>query len=154
MGRTVAHLGNLPARMNLFTGMSTNEILSTAFTFLLFGFYVTLIAVALGAFYVTSRPREGRVRTAAMWHFWAVILTMVSIVSTVWAAPAQKSFLDDDTVSRLFPFDAITSFDLAWRFPKVIIGFLVALLAILSILIGIVRGRMQKRAWQEEQLAA
>ena len=137
--------------MNLFTGMSTNEIISAILAFVLFNGFVIVEAVALGAFYVTSRPRAGRVRSAAAWHLVAMVFGMLAVISTVWAAPAQKSFLDDATVSNLFPF---FQGDLSWRFWKVLIGCAFAAVAILCIIIGLVRGRAQKRLWQEEALTS
>ncbi|MGI8847756.1 MAG: hypothetical protein ACR2GX_05765 [Candidatus Dormibacteria bacterium] len=136
--------------MNLFTGLSTNQVISAILTFLLFGGYVTLQTLTLGAFYVTSRPHKGRVRTAAAWHLVAGGFTLLAIISTVWAAPAQKSFLDDETTSQLFPID---HFDLSWRFTKVEIGLVFAAIATLSMIIGVLAGRAQKRRWREEALA-
>ena len=135
--------------MNLFTGMSRNEIISAVLAFVLFNGFVVVEVIALAAFYVTSRPRAGRVRTAAMWHLTAVVFGMLALITTVWAAPAQKSFLDDATVSVLFPFG---QGDLSWRFAKVLIGIAFAVAAIVCITIGILQGRAQKRLWQEEAL--
>lgn len=133
--------------VNGLTGLSGNEELSLLFAFLLFNAFVVIEAVALGAFYVTSRPRGGRVRTAAVWHLIAAFFGMLAIIATVWAAPAQKSFLDDDTVSQLFPFG---HFDLSWRFWKVILGVLFAAIAVLCIIAGVLQGGAQKRRWQRE----
>lgn len=137
--------------MNWLTGLSQNEIISLVLAFLLFNGFVIIEAVALGAFYVTSRPREGRVRSAAAWHLVAAVFAMLAIIATVWAAPAQKSFLDDATVSHLFPFG---EGDLSWRFWKVLIGVGFAGIAVVCIAIGLVQGRSQKRRWQEEALAS
>jgi hypothetical protein len=138
--------------MNLFTGMSRNEIISAVLAFLLFNGFVIIEVIALAAFYSTSRPRAGRVRSAAIWHLIASVFAMLAIITTVWAAPAQKSFLDDDTVSDLFPFNGLGHLD--WRFTKVIIGAVFAGIAILCIAIGVVQGRAQKRRWQDEALLA
>ena len=48
--------------------MTDHEIVSAILMFVLFNFYVVLLAGALVAFYVSSKPRRGRVRTAALWH--------------------------------------------------------------------------------------
>ena len=123
--------------MNLFTGMTDRQILSVALTFILFNFYVVLEVVALASFYVTSRPRRGRVRTAAIYHAVAGAILMLSFVSTVWAAPAEKSFIDPDHGEKLFAGD---------RFTKVVIGLVFAAVAVLCMLVGGAVAARQRRA--------
>ena len=123
--------------MNLFTGMTDRQILSSVLMFVLFNGYVVLTVVALAAFHVTSRPRRGRVRTAALWHFAALLLLMVSFISCVWAAPAEKSFIDPNNNDALFAGD---------RFIKVCVGLAFAAAAVACMLAGFITGARQKRA--------
>jgi hypothetical protein len=106
--------------VNLFTGMTDRQIISAVLMFALFNLFAICEAGALAAFYISSRPaRGGRVRTGSLLHIVAGLLFFVALVSTVWAAPAEKSFVDNGT---MFSGD---------RFVKVIIGlaFMVAGLA-------------------------
>jgi uncharacterized membrane protein len=129
--------------MNLFTGMTDREILSVALTFVLFNVYVVLEVVALAAFHVTSRPRRGRVRTAALFHALAALLFMVCFVTLVWAAPAQKAFIDPNNGEQLFAGE---------RFTKVIIGLVIAALGVATMIVGVVVGARQKRRIAEEAM--
>ena len=131
--------------INGFTGLTNTQIFSFLFMFLLFNFYVVLMAVSLAAFYLTSKPRHGRVRSAAIWHFIATCLVMLAFVSTVWGAPAEKSFLQDGS----------TNLGIGGRFVSLIIGFvLFALPAMGCIMIGFLHGIRQKRELREEAFAA
>ena len=109
--------------MNLFQGMTNHEIVSSLLGFLLFNGYVVLLVIALSAFWVTSRPRRGRVRVAALWHIAAAFSIMWSFVSTVWAAPVEKSFLDADQ-------QPLEPFFQGVRFQKVVIGLAFAALGL------------------------
>src|SRR5690349_10998616 len=80
--------------MNLFSGMTDHEVVSSILEFALFNAFVVLEVVALAAFYVASRPRRGRVLTASLWHALAAVVFMMCLISTVWAAPAEKSFIN------------------------------------------------------------
>jgi hypothetical protein len=81
--------------MNFFTGMTDRQIISAIVMIALFSFYAMLVAASLAAFYISSKPsRGGRVRTAALWHLAGTICFMFALVTTVWAAPAEKSFVD------------------------------------------------------------
>jgi hypothetical protein len=111
--------------------------------FILFNGYVVLEAAALAAFYVTAKPRHGRVRTAAIWHFYAACLLMVSFISTVWGAPAEKTFLGD-----------ATHLGIGQRAIMIFVGMAIAGVALLCMLIGFVAGGRQKRALREEVYAA
>ena len=136
--------------MNLFTGLTNDQILSFGLTFMLFNGYVVMVAVSLAAFYVVSKPRRvaggsGGVRTAAIWHFIALLWFMLAIVSTVWAAPAEKSFVSD----------AGTLFDLGDpRFQKILIGVAFAGLGVGCLLVGFVLSGRQKRAAREAAYSA
>lgn len=134
--------------MNLFAGLTDHEIVSTLLGFLLFNGYVVLLAIALAAFWVSSRPRRGRVGTAPIWHFIAALWVMLSFVSMVWAAPVEKSFLDADGHPLTEPF-----FQGA-RFEKVIIGLCFAAVAVLCMIIGAVQSGKQKRAAAQQALRA
>src|SRR5438874_9704031 len=88
-----------PFSISGFTGLTTAQIISFLLMFVLFNFYVVLEAASLVAFYVTAKPRHGTVRTAAVWHFAATLLLLVSFISTVWCAPAEKTFIGGDPTS-------------------------------------------------------
>ncbi len=124
--------------MNLFTGMTDHQIVSSILGFLLFNAYVVLLVISLAAFWVTSRPRRGRVRVSAIWHVVGSFWMMWAFISTVWAAPVEKSFIDADQVSEPF-FQGV-------RFQKVIIGLLFAAVAVACMLIGAVRAGREQRA--------
>jgi len=128
--------------MNLFTGMTNAEIVSLALAFVLFNFYVVLEAAALAAFYFASRPHRGQVRSAAIWHVIAAFLFMMSLVSTVWAAPAEKSFVNE-TGSSLGTTD---------RFVKVVVGLIFAAIGITSMVVGLTATSRQRRAAQQRAL--
>jgi branched-subunit amino acid ABC-type transport system permease component len=133
--------------MNLFTGMTDHEIVSSILGFALFNGYVVLLAISLAAFWATSRPRRGRVRVAALWHMLATVLLMVSFISTVWAAPVEKSFIDADQ-------QPLEPFFQGVRFQKVLIGLGVAAVAVLLMIVGAVQAGRQKRAVAQQALHA
>jgi hypothetical protein len=130
--------------MNLFTGMTNHEVVSSFLGFLLFNGYVVLLVISLAAFWVTSRPRRGRVRVSAIWHMVAALWMMLAFISTVWAAPVEKSFVDADQAAEPF-FQGV-------RFQKVIIGLLFAAVAVACMLIGAVRAGREKRAAAQRAL--
>ncbi|HEY6377861.1 MAG TPA: hypothetical protein VI316_01645 [Candidatus Dormibacteraeota bacterium] len=131
--------------MNLFTGMTDHEIISALLMFALFNLYVMLLAAALVAFYVSSKPRRGRVRTAALWHMGAAVVFLFCLITTVWAAPAQKSFIDADLAETFFKGE---------RFQKVVIGLVAAVVGVGMIIVGLVRGSRQRREAAQEALLA
>ena len=88
--------------MNLFSGMTDHEVVSSILEFALFNAFVVLEVIALAAFYVTSRPRRGHVLTASLWHMSAAIVFMLCLISTVWAAPAEKSFINSSLSDEPF----------------------------------------------------
>jgi NADH:ubiquinone oxidoreductase subunit 6 (subunit J) len=132
--------------MNLFQGMTNHEVVSSILGFALFNGYVVLLVISLAAFWVGSRPRRGRVRTAALWHLGAALWLMLAFVSTVWAAPVEKSFINADAPGE--PFLA------GERFGKVVIGLAFAAAGVLCMIVGAIRGGRQKRAEAQNALLA
>ncbi|MFN2452003.1 MAG: hypothetical protein ABR541_06600 [Candidatus Dormibacteria bacterium] len=136
--------------MNLFKGLTSYQILSFVLTFVLFNGYVVLVAASLASFYVVSKPRRmasgsGVVRTAAVWHVVGLVFFMLAIISTVWAAPAEKSFVSE--AGRLFDVSDP-------RFQKILIGVLFAAVGVGSMVVGFVGGGRQKRAAREAAYGA
>lgn len=128
--------------INGFGGLTTTEIFSFFMVFIIFNFYAMLMAASLAAFYVTSKPRHGRVRRAAVWHFIATLWLMLAFVSTVWAAPAEKTFISSGT-----------SLGIGAAALRAFIGFGFAGIAILCMLIGLVQGAKERRVMREEAYA-
>lgn len=134
--------------MNLFAGMSNHQVISTILEFALFNLFVGLEAVALAAFYVTSRPRRGRVLTASLWHVGAAVVFMMCFISTVWAAPAEKSFINSSASDEPF-------LDLSdARVQKVVIGLAFAAVGIALMAIGAIHGRAQRRRMARDAVLA
>lgn len=121
--------------MNLFTGMTDRQIISAVLAFVLFNLWVLLEAGALAAFYVSSRPsHRGRVRTASGWYLVAAFCFMWSLISTVWAAPAEKAFVDAN--GTMFAGD---------RFFKVIVGLAIMVVGLFFMVVGALANAAQKR---------
>jgi TRAP-type uncharacterized transport system fused permease subunit len=96
MGSTaVPVLGDNAFAINGFTGMTHNQIVSFFIVGGITTLYSVLIAASFVAFYSSTKPRNGRVPRAALWHMFAMLLFMFSVVTLIWAAPAEKSFFDD-----------------------------------------------------------
>ena len=93
LGSLVAVNNPFPFSISGFTGLTTAQIISFFIVFVIFNAYVVLTVIALVAFYFTSKPRHGVVRTAAIWHFIAVLWMLFAFMGTVWGAPAEKTFL-------------------------------------------------------------
>ncbi len=129
--------------INGFGGLPVTEIFSFFMMFIIFNFYAMLLTASLAAFYVSSKPRHGRVRRAALWHFIASLWVMLAFITTVWAAPAEKSFIANTG----------TSVALADRAHSAFIGFGFAFVAILCMLIGFMQGARQRREIREEAYA-
>jgi len=130
--------------VNLFTGMTDRQIISAVLMFALFNLWVILEAAALGAFYVSSRPsRGGRIRTASAMYLVAAFWFLWSLISTVWAAPAEKSFVD--TNGTMFAGD---------RFTKVIVGLVLMVIGLGSMLMGAVMNASQKREAARQSLVS
>jgi hypothetical protein len=121
--------------INGFTGLTNPNIVSFFIVFVIFNGYAMLEAAALAAFYVTSKPRHGRIRTAAIWHFIASLWLLMALISTVWGAPAEKTFIGASG----------TDFGIGQRAINVFIGFGFAAIAVLCMLIGFAQGSRQKR---------
>ena len=134
--------------MNLFSGMTDHEVISAILAFALFNAFVVLEVIALAAFYVASRPRRGRVLTASLWYIGAAIVFMVCLISTVWAAPAEKAFIDAAVPDEPF-FNRSAD-----HFQKVIWGGGFALLGITLMVAGALHIGMQRRRLAEEELYA
>jgi hypothetical protein len=129
--------------MNLFTGMSDRQIISAVLMFALFNLFAMLEAASLAAFYIASKPsRGGRVRTSSLLYLVASLLFMLSLVSTVWAAPAEKSFVENGT---MFAGD---------RFTKVIVGLVFMVLGLVVMVAAAVAGAAQKREAQRQALVS
>lgn len=126
--------------MNLFTGMTSNQILSVLFMGALFTGFALLEAAALAAFYVASKPRHGRVRTGAVWHFIAALVLMMCFVATVWAAPAEGSFVNND---QMFTGD---------RFGKVLWGVGFAVVGLFFMVVGALVSGKQRREIAQQAL--
>ncbi len=130
--------------MNLFTGMTERQIWSAVLMIGLFTLYALCVAASLAAFYISSRPtRGGRVRTGALLHIVAMLLFMVSVISTVWAAPAEKAFVD--TNGTMFSGD---------RFVKVVVGVVFMVLGLVTMAIGGAVTGMQKREAARQSLVS
>ncbi|HEY8674747.1 MAG TPA: hypothetical protein VIO13_02100 [Candidatus Dormibacteraeota bacterium] len=125
--------------INGFAGMRTAEQLSFWFAFILFNGYVMLEAVSLAAFYFAARPRAGRPNPAAIWYFIASLWVVMAFITTVWAAPAEKAFLNDSG----------SSLGVGTRTIKVFIGLAFAGVAVTCLLIGAVETARRKRAAQQ-----
>ena len=109
----------------------------------LFSLYAMLMAASMAAFYIASRPsRGGRVRTASLWHLGGTFWFLWAAISTVWAAPAEKSFVDNGT---MFTGD---------RFTKVIVGLVFMVLGIISMIVGGIAAAAQKREAARQSLAS
>jgi hypothetical protein len=87
------------------------------------------------------------VRVAALWHMAAMVMIMISFISTVWAAPVEKSFIDADQ-------QPLEPFFQGARFQKVLIGLAFAAVAVFFMIMGAVRAGQQKRAAAQKALHA
>lgn len=115
--------------MNLFSGMSHNQILSFVIVGGVATAYIGLMAMAIVTFWITSKPHGGRVPKSAIWQIVAVLWFMMSVVTLVWAAPSEKSFFDD-----------------AQRFGAMIDGFIFAAIGVVCIVLGGVLSRAHIKA--------
>jgi len=130
--------------MNLFTGLTDRQDISAVLMLVLFTAFAMCEAAALAAFYVSSRPtRGGRVRTGSLWHIVAGLMFLVSVISTVWAAPAEKSFVDAN--GTMFSGD---------RFVKVLVGIAFMLIGLACMVVGAIVTGAQKRESARQSLAS
>jgi hypothetical protein len=134
--------------MNLFTGMTDHEVISSILEFALFNAFVVLEVVALAAFYVASRPRRGRVLTASLWYVLAAVVFMLCLISTVWAAPAEKAFIDATQIDEPF-FNRSAD-----HFQKVIWGAGFAFLGVVLMMVGAFHSGLQRRRIAQHELLA
>jgi hypothetical protein len=133
-----------PFSISGFTGLTAAQIISFFIAFVIFNAYVVLTVIALVGFYFTAKPRHGVVRTAAIWHFIAVLWMMLAFIGTVWGAPAEKTFLSTNSLATLgIGQRAINEF--------ISMGF--AFIAVVCMTIGFARASAQSRAIREEALA-
>jgi hypothetical protein len=135
----LAASGSNAFAINGFAGMPGAEQLSFWLSFILFNMYVGLEVVCLAAFYFASRPRSGLPNPAAIWYFIAALWVVMAFITTVWAAPAERSFLDDSA-----SFVAVGT-----RTVKVFIGLAFAAVAVACLLLGAVETARRKRAAEQ-----
>jgi NADH:ubiquinone oxidoreductase subunit 6 (subunit J) len=141
----VAITNPFPFSISGFTGLTAAQIISFFIVFVIFNAYVVLTVIALVGFYFTSKPRRGKIRTAAIWHFVAILWMLAAFVGTVWGAPAEKTFLGGTGLATLgIGQRAINEF--------ISMGF--AFIALVCMAIGFARAASQNRAIREEALAA
>lgn len=124
--------------------MSDHQIVSVILDFALFNLFVGLEVAALAVFYVSSRPRRGRVRSAAIWYINAAVIFVLCLISTVWSAPAQKAFIDADQKGE--------PYFQGERFQKVIIGLAFAAVGVACMAIGAYGTSRQRRTAAREAL--
>ena len=122
--------------INGFAGLTGAQQLSFWLSFILFNGYVGLEVVCLAAFYFASRPRSGSPNPAAVWYLIAALWVVMSFITTVWAAPAEKAFLDDSGTYIAVGTKAI----------KVFIGLGFAAIAVICLLIGAMETARHKRS--------
>lgn len=122
--------------INGFAGLRSAQQLSFWLTFILFNGYVVLEATSLAAFYFAARPRAGAPNPAAIWYFIAGLWVVMAFITTVWAAPAEKSFLDDSG----------TFLAVGTRTMKIFIGMGFAGVAVVCLLVGAVETARRKRS--------
>jgi hypothetical protein len=122
--------------INGFAGLTGSQILSFWLSFLLFNGYVVLEAAALATFYFAARPRSGHPNPAAIWYFIAALLVVISFITTVWGAPAEKAFLDDSG----------TYLAVGTKAVKIFIGIGFAAVAVMFMAIGALETARRKKA--------
>jgi hypothetical protein len=131
--------------MNLFTGLTNRQIISAVLMFGLFNLFALCEAAALAAFSISSRPsRRGRVRTGSLLHLVGAFFFMWSMIATVWAAPAEKSFVDGNG----------TMFAGSRFFGGVIPGIVFMVFGLTSMLAGAMVTSAQKREAAQQSLAS
>ena len=122
--------------INGFAGLTGAQILSFWLSFILFNGYVALEATALATFYFAARPRHGHPNPAAIWYFIAALLVVISFISTVWGAPAEKTFLDDSG----------TYLAVGTKAVKIFIGIGFAAVAVMLMMVGALETARRKKA--------
>jgi hypothetical protein len=122
--------------INGFAGLTGAQQLSFWLSFILFNGYVGLEVLCLAAFYFAARPRSGSPNPAAVWYFIGALWVVMAFITTVWAAPAEKAFLDDTG----------TFIAVGTRTIKVFIGLGFAAIAVMCLLIGVLETARRKRS--------
>jgi hypothetical protein len=145
LGSLIAVNNPFPFSISGFTGLTTAQIISFFIDFVIFNGYVVLMVIAMAGFYFTAKPRHGVVRTAAIWHFFAVIWMLMAFIGTVWAAPAEKTWLVLNSLSQL---------GISQRGINAFISMAFAFIAVVCMAIGFAGAARQNRAIREEVLAA
>ena len=143
LGSLLAVNNPFPFSISGFTGLTTAQIISFFIVFVIFNAYVVLMVIALVAFYFTSKPRHGVVRTAAIWHFVAVLWMLMAFIGTVWGAPAEKTFLGGT---------GLATFGIGQRAINEFISMGFAFIAVVCMGVGFARGSRQNRAIREKVL--
>lgn len=132
------------APMRLFSGMTDRQIWSAVLMIALFSFWAMCEAAALAAFWISSRPsRGGRVRTGSLWHLVGGFWFLWSLIATVWAAPAENTFVDPH--GTMFVGD---------RFTKIIVGLVFMVFGFICMAVGGVVTSNQKREAARQSLSA
>ena len=145
LGSLVAVNNPFPFSISGFTGLTTAQIISFLIDFVIFNGFVVLMVIAMVSFYFTAKPRHGTTRTAAIWHFYAVLWMLAAFVATVWGAPAEKTFLGGTGLGTL---------GIGQRAINAFIGIGFAVIAMVCMGIGFALASKQNRAIREEVLAA
>jgi hypothetical protein len=145
LGSLIAVTNPFPFSISGFGGLTTAQIISFFIDFVLFNFYVVLMVIAMASFYFTSKPRHGVVRTAAIWHFFAVIWMLMAFIGTVWAAPAEKTWLTLNSLAQN---------GISQRGINAFISMGFAFIAVVCMAIGFAGASRQNRAIREKVLAA
>ena len=146
LGSLLAVNNPFPFSISGFTGLTTAQIISFFIVFVIFNAYVVLMVIALVAFYFTSKPRHGVVRTAAIWHFVAVLWMLMAFIGTVWAGARRE----DLHLCQL----RLATLGIGQRAINEFISMGFAFIAVVCMAIGFARGSVQNRAIREEVLAA
>jgi hypothetical protein len=129
-------MNNNAFAINGFTGMTHNQIISFFIVGGVTTLYCVLLAAAFVAFYSAAKPRHGHVPKSALWHMVAMLAFMFSVVTLVWAAPAEKSFFDDPAKTH-----------------NMIIGLVIAAVGVLFMVFGAAGTAMSKQARRDQALS-
>jgi hypothetical protein len=145
LGSLLAVTNPFPFSISGFGGLTRAQIISFFIVFVIFNAYVVLIVIGLVSFYFTSKPRHGVVRTAAIWHFIAIVWMLMAFIGTVWGAPAEKTFLTPT---------GLTTLGIGQRAINEFISMGFAFIAVVCMAIGYRRAAKQNSQIREEVLAA
>ena len=143
LGSLIAVTNPFPFSISGFGGLTTAQIISFLLVFVLFNAYVVLMVIAMAGFYFTAKPRHGVTRTAAIWHFFAVIWMLMAFIGTVWAAPAEKTWLTLNSLAQN---------GISQRGINAFISMGFAFIAVICMAIGFAGASRQNRAIRERVL--